>query len=214
MASRRVSSACRRGIFSKARTPPTATACCRRRWRRDHRDALVQVVRAGPGRAGAFRLRCRARRDGPAWTTDKDGLIAALLSAVITAKMGRDPGVLYADLASKFGNPVAERAGAPAGPAQKARLATMTPQRVTSTELAGEKIERLLSQAPGNAAQIGGIKVSAASRWFGARPSGTEDIYKIHAESFAGQQHLQRELDEAQAIVDAAISTASGSGEG
>ena len=156
------------------------------------------------------------RRDGSAWTTDKDGIAAALLSAEITAKMGRDPGLLYADLANEFGNPVAERVEAPAGPEQKARLAAMTAQRVSSTELAGERIESILSQAPGNGAPIGGIKVSAASGWFAARPSGTEDIYKIYAESFAGPQHLQRVLEEAQAIVDAAISTAlwSGSGSG
>ena len=154
------------------------------------------------------------RRDGSVWTTDKDGMIAALLSAEVTAKMGRDPGVLYADLANEFGNPVAERVEAPAGPEQKARLTAMTPQRVASTELAGEKIESILSKAPGNGAPIGGIKVIAASGWFAARPSGTEDIYKIYAESFAGPQHLQRVLEEAQAIVDAAISTASGGGEG
>jgi phosphoglucomutase len=109
---------------------------------------------------------------------------------------------------------VAQRVEAPAGPEQKARLATITPQRVTSTELAGEKIESILSQASGNGAPIGGIKVSAASGWFAARPSGTEDIYKIYAESFAGPQHLQRVLEEAQAVVDAAISTAPGSASG
>ena len=153
------------------------------------------------------------RRDGSVWSSDKDGIIAALLAAEITARMGRDPGVLYADLANQFGNPVAERVEAPAGAEQKARLAALTPQRVASTELAGEKIESILSQAPGNGAPIGGIKVSTASGWFAARPSGTEDIYKIYAESFAGPQHLQRVLDEAQTIVDAAISSASRSGE-
>ena len=148
------------------------------------------------------------RRDGSAWTTDKDGIVAALLSAEITARMGRDPGLLYAELANEFGNPVAERVDAPAGLEQKARLAAMTAQRVTATALAGEKIESILSHAPGNGAPIGGIKVSAASGWFAARPSGTEDIYKIYAESFAGPRHLQRVLEEAQAIVDAAVSTA------
>ena len=148
------------------------------------------------------------RRDGSAWTTDKDGIVAALLSAEITARMGRDPGLLYAELANEFGNPVAERVDAPAGLEQKARLAAMTAQRVTATALAGEKIESILSHAPGNGAPIGGIKVSAASGWFAARPSGTEDIYKIYAESFAGPRHLQRVLEEAQAIVDAAICTA------
>ena len=154
------------------------------------------------------------RRDGSVWTTDKDGIIAALLSAEITAKMGRDPGVLYADLANEFGNPVAERVEAPASPGQKARLAALSPQRVASTALAGEKIQSILSHAPGNGAPIGGIKVSAASGWFAARPSGTEDIYKIYAESFAGPQHLQRVLEEAQGIVDAAISNPCGSGAG
>ena len=148
------------------------------------------------------------RRDGSAWTTDKDGIVAALLSAEITARMGRDPGLLYAELANEFGNPVAERVDAPAGLEQKARLAAMTAQSVTATALAGEKIESILSHAPGNGAPIGGIKVSAASGWFAARPSGTEDIYKIYAESFAGPRHLQRVLEEAQAIVDAAVSTA------
>ena len=148
------------------------------------------------------------RRDGSAWTTDKDGIVAALLAAEITARMGRDPGLLYAELANEFGNPVAERVDAPAGLEQKARLAAMTAQSVTATALAGEKIESILSHAPGNGAPIGGIKVSAASGWFAARPSGTEDIYKIYAESFAGPRHLQRVLEEAQAIVDAAICTA------
>ena len=154
------------------------------------------------------------RRDGSAWTTDKDGITAALLAAEITATMGRDPGVLYAELANEFGNPVAERVEAAADAGQKARLAAMTPQRITSTELAGEKIQHILSQAPGNGAPIGGIKISAASGWFAARPSGTEDIYKIYAESFAGPQHLQRVLEEAQGIVDAAISNPTGSDPG
>ena len=154
------------------------------------------------------------RRDGSVWTTDKDGIIAALLSAEITAKIGRDPGMLYADLANEFGNPVADRVEAPASPGQKARLAAMSPRQVSSTELAGEKIESILNHAPGNGAPIGGIVVSAASGWFAARPSGTEDIYKIYAESFAGPQHLLQVLEEAQTIVDAAISNPSGSGAG
>ena len=154
------------------------------------------------------------RRDGSVWTTDKDGIIAALLSAEITATMGRDPGVLYADLANEFGNPVAERVEAPASPEQKARLAALSPRQVSSTELAGEKIQSILSHAPGNGAPIGGILVSAASGWFAARPSGTEDIYKIYAESFAGPQHLQQVLEEAQAVVDAALSQPSGNGAG
>ncbi len=145
------------------------------------------------------------RRDGSVWTTDKDGIAAALLSAEITARLGRDPGVLYADLANEFGNPVADRVEAPVTAAQKAQLAALSPQQVTAVELAGEKIDTVTDRAPGNGAPIGGIKVSAASGWFAARPSGTEDIYKIYAESFKGPEHLQRILQEAQTIVDAAI---------
>jgi phosphoglucomutase len=153
------------------------------------------------------------RRDGSVWTTDKDGIIPALLSAEITARRGRDPGALYAELANEFGHPVADRVEAPASAQQKKVLAALSPQQVGSTELAGEKIESILVKAPGNGAAIGGIKVSATSGWFAARPSGTEDIYKIYAESFSGPEHLQRILKEAQAIVDAAISPASGSGQ-
>ncbi|HEY8707452.1 MAG TPA: phosphoglucomutase (alpha-D-glucose-1,6-bisphosphate-dependent), partial [Burkholderiaceae bacterium] len=151
------------------------------------------------------------RRDGSVWTTDKDGIAAALLSAEITARTGRDPGALYADLANEFGNPLADRVEAPATAQQKKQLAALSPQQIGSTELAGEKIESILSRAPGNGAPIGGIKVIAASGWFAARPSGTEDIYKIYAESIKGSGHLQRILEEAQAIVDAAISPASSS---
>jgi len=153
------------------------------------------------------------RRDGSVWTTDKDGIIPALLSAEITARGGRDPGALYAELANEFGHPVADRVEAPASAQQKKVLAALSPQQVGSTELAGEKIESILVKAPGDGAAIGGIKVSATSGWFAARPSGTEDIYKIYAESFSGPEHLQRILKEAQAIVDAAISPASGSGQ-
>ncbi len=149
------------------------------------------------------------RRDGSVWTTDKDGIIASLLSAEITARMGRDPGALYADLANEFGNPVADRVEAPASAQQKKQLAELSPQQLRSTELAGEKIQSILSKAPGNSAPIGGIKVAAASGWFAARPSGTEDIYKIYAESFKDPAHLKRILEEAQAIVDAAIASAS-----
>ena len=128
---------------------------------------------------------------------------------------GRDAALprFAADLANEFGNPVAERVEAPASPEQKARLAAMSPRQVASTELAGEKIQSVLSKAPDNGAPISGIKVIAANGWFAARPSGTEDIYKIYAESFAGPQNLQRLLEESQATVDAAISTSSGSGE-
>ena len=160
---------------------------------------------AGEESAGATFL----RRDGLVWTTDKDGIAAALLSAEITARMGRDPGALYADLADEFGNPVADRVEAPATPEQKQQLAALSPQQIAPADLAGEKIESILSHAPGNAAAIGGIKVITANGWFAARPSGTEDIYKIYAESFKGPGHLQRLLQEAQTIVDAAISPAS-----
>ena len=159
---------------------------------------------AGEESAGATFL----RRDGSVWTTDKDGIAAALLSAEITARTGRDPGKRYADLADEFGSPVARRVEAPATVQQKKQLAALTPQQITSTELAGERIESILSHAPGNGEPIGGIKVNTASGWFAARPSGTENIYKIYAESFVGAEHLQRILQEAQAIVDAAVSPA------
>ncbi|MDM0057779.1 phosphoglucomutase (alpha-D-glucose-1,6-bisphosphate-dependent) [Variovorax fucosicus] len=147
------------------------------------------------------------RRDGTVWTTDKDGLAPALLSAEITAVMGRDPGELYKELTQAFGNPAYDRVEAPATPEQKARLSKLTPQQVTSTELAGEKIEQVLTNAPANGAAIGGIKVMAANGWFAARPSGTESIYKIYVESFEGEDHLQRIVTEAQAIVDKALAT-------
>jgi phosphoglucomutase len=145
------------------------------------------------------------RRDGSVWTTDKDGIIAALLSAEITARMGRDPGELYVDLAKEFRNPVTDRAQAPATAQQRERLTALSPHDVTVTELAGEKIDSVINRAPGDGAAIGGIKVSTASGWFAARPSGTEDIYKIYAESFRGADQLQRILKEAQATVDAVI---------
>lgn len=149
------------------------------------------------------------RRDGTVWTTDKDGLTAALLSAEITARTGHDPGALYEALAKTFGvPPLADRVEAPATALQKKQLAALTPQQIASTELAGEKIEGVLNKAPGNDAPIGGIKVVASSGWFAARPSGTEDIYKIYAESTQGPEHLQRMLTEAQKIVDAAIAPA------
>jgi phosphoglucomutase len=145
------------------------------------------------------------RRDGSVWTTDKDGIIAALLSAEITARMGRDPGELYVDLAREFRNPVTDRVQAPATAQQRERLTALSPPDVTVTELAGEKIDSVINRAPGDGAAIGGIKVSTASGWFAARPSGTEDIYKIYAESFRGADQLQRILKEAQATVDAVI---------
>ena len=146
------------------------------------------------------------RRDGTVWTTDKDGMAAALLSAEIAARKGRDPGQLYEKLAREFGAPVADRLEAPATAQQKKQLAALSPRQIVSSQLAGEKIASILSHAPGNGAAIGGIKVVTASGWFAARPSGTEDIYKIYAESYQGPDHLRRILAEAQTIVDAAIS--------
>ncbi|HSM10563.1 MAG TPA: phosphoglucomutase (alpha-D-glucose-1,6-bisphosphate-dependent) [Lysobacter sp.] len=145
------------------------------------------------------------RRDGTAWTTDKDGIVPSLLSAEITARSGRDPGELYRDLTRELGEPVADRIDARATAEQKARLSKLSPQQVQSTELAGETIEAVLDRAPGNGAAIGGIKVTTANGWFAARPSGTEDIYKIYAESFRDQAHLQSILAEAQRIVDSAL---------
>lgn len=145
------------------------------------------------------------RKDGAAWCTDKDGLIPALLSAEITARMGRDPGEIYKELTREFGEPVYERIDAAATPEQKKRLSRLTPQQIRSTELAGDRIEAILTQAPGNGASIGGLKVVTAQGWFAARPSGTEDVYKIYAESNRGIDHLRRIQQEAQAIVSAAI---------
>jgi phosphoglucomutase len=147
------------------------------------------------------------RRDGSAWTTDKDGLVPALLSAEITARCGQDPAQVYAELVQQLGEPVADRVEAPATPAQKAQLARLAPAAISARDLAGEAITAVLDHAPGNGAAIGGIKVIAKSGWFAARPSGTEDIYKIYAESYSGNDHLQRILKEAQAIVDKAIAT-------
>lgn len=146
------------------------------------------------------------RRDGTVWSTDKDGLIPALLAAEMTAVSGRDPGERYRALAEELGEPVSTRIDAPATPAQKKQLSKLAPEQVRSSELAGETIQRILSHAPGNNEAIGGLKVITENGWFAARPSGTEDIYKIYAESFIGQEHLQRLVAEAQQIVDAAIS--------
>ena len=148
------------------------------------------------------------RLDGSVWTTDKDGIVPALLAAEITARMGRDPGEIYRELTHEFGEPVYDRVEAPATPEQEAMLEKLSPQQVRSTNLAGEKIEMILTQAPGNGAAIGGIKVMAANGWFAARPSGTEGIYKIYAESFRGDDHLRRILGEAQAIVSDTLSVA------
>ena len=145
------------------------------------------------------------RLDGGVWTTDKDGIVPALLSAEITARMGRDPGEIYRELAHELGDPVYDRAEAPATPEQKQMLARLSPEQILSAELAGDKIQSILTQAPGNGALIGGLKVIAANGWFAARPSGTEAIYKIYAESFRGLDHLHRILAEAQAIVGATL---------
>jgi len=156
---------------------------------------------AGEESAGASFL----RRDGSVWTTDKDGIVPALLAAEITARRGRDPGALYAELAREFGNPVASRVEAVATAAQKQKLAALSEPDIHASKLAGEPIISIIDKAPGNGAAIGGIKVSTKNAWFAARPSGTEDIYKIYAESFNDAAHLQMILREAQAIVDGAI---------
>jgi phosphoglucomutase len=147
-----------------------------------------------------------ARLDGTVWTTDKDGIIPALLAAEITARMGRDPGEIYNELTREFGEPAYDRLEAPATPCQKELLAKLSPGQVKLTELAGEKIQTVLTRAPGNSAPIGGLKVAAESGWFAARPSGTENIYKIYAESFLGAEHLRRLVEEAQTIVTDAFS--------
>jgi phosphoglucomutase len=134
--------------------------------------------------------------------------VPALLAAEITARSGRDPGELYRELVRELGEPFTDRVDAAASPAQKARLAQLSSRRIKSTELAGEKITSVLDHAPGNNAEIDGIKVVAANGWFAARPSGTEDIYKIYAESFLSQDHLRDILREAQAVVDAALASA------
>ncbi|HEX5423421.1 MAG TPA: phosphoglucomutase (alpha-D-glucose-1,6-bisphosphate-dependent) [Candidatus Acidoferrales bacterium] len=145
------------------------------------------------------------RRDGRVWTTDKDGIIAALLSAEITARTKRDPGELYRSLTKDLGDPVYERIEAPANAQEKRALAKLSPDNVRTKELAGEQIQQILTTAPGDGAAIGGIKVLAKNGWFAARPSGTEDIYKIYAESFIGRDHLERIEQEAQSIVSAAL---------
>mgnify|MGYP001428858185 FL=1 len=159
---------------------------------------------AGEESAGATFL----RRDGEPWTTDKDGIVAGLLAAEMTARRGRDPGELYAELTRELGEPVATRLDAPANASQKARLAAGVLSDVKATELAGEPIVQILNRAPANHAPIGGIKVTAAGGWFAARPSGTEALVKIYAESFRGAEHLQRIVLEAQAIVHAVLTPA------
>ena len=148
------------------------------------------------------------RRDGRVWTTDKDGLILGLLAAEMTARVERDPGEVYRGLTQEFGDPVYERTDAPATRAQKAALARLTAEQVKAKELAGAPIQAVLSRAPGNDAPVGGIKVATADGWFAARPSGTEEVYKIYAESFRGRDHLRVLQEEARALVGEALATA------
>jgi phosphoglucomutase len=150
------------------------------------------------------------RRDGTTWTTDKDGIVMGLLAAEIAARTGRDPGEHYRALTDAFGAPVYERIDAPATPAEKSVLQRLSPEQVRADSLAGERVELMLTAAPGNGAPIGGLKVTAASGWFAARPSGTEDVYKIYAESFKGRVHLRRIQRDAREIVAGALAAAGG----
>ncbi|MEX0599385.1 MAG: hypothetical protein WD205_02005, partial [Rhodothermales bacterium] len=158
----------------------------------------------GEESAGASLL----RKDGTVWTTDKDGIILSLLAAEITAVTGKNPSEHYEDLEARFGSPVYERIDAPATRDQKAALKNLSPDQVDARELAGEPIEAKLTRAPGNDAPIGGLKVVTENGWFAARPSGTEDIYKIYTESFRGTDHLKQIQNEAQAIVRKAFESA------
>ena len=158
----------------------------------------------GEESAGASFLRL----DGSVWTTDKDGFIPCLLAAEITARTGHNPGELYRALTQEFGEPFYDRLEASATPGQKSVLARLSREQIELTELAGEKIERVHTRAPGNHAPLGGVKVVTANGWFAARPSGTEDIYKVYAESFRDEAHLRRILEEAQTVVDAALAGA------
>jgi phosphoglucomutase len=145
------------------------------------------------------------RKDGSVWTTDKDGILLTLLSSEITAITGKDPSEHYADLTARHGAPAYARVDAPATREEKAKLASLSPEQVTATELAGEPITAKLTEAPGNGARIGGLKVTTENGWFAARPSGTEDVYKIYAESFLGPDHLARIQGEARDVVSAAL---------
>ena len=146
-----------------------------------------------------------SRLDGSVWTTDKDGFIPALLSAEITAKMGRDPGKVYTSLTKEFGEPFYDRIEAKATPEQKEKLKKLSASQIKHKDLAGEEIKLILTDAPGNNEPIGGVKVTTENGWFAARPSGTEDIYKIYAESFLSKDHLKKIIDEAQTIVNDAL---------
>ena len=156
-----------------------------------------EIVFGGEESAGATFL----RRNAAVWTTDKDGIILALLAAEITARAGRDPGAYYADLEAQYGAPIYARIDVPTEPRVKERLKALRPEEIASDTLAGEPIEAILTRAPGNDAPIGGLKVVARNGWFAVRPSGTEDVYKIYAESFLGEEHLRRIQEEAQAMV-------------
>ncbi|HYF71990.1 MAG TPA: phosphoglucomutase, alpha-D-glucose phosphate-specific, partial [Nocardioides sp.] len=145
------------------------------------------------------------RMDGSAWTTDKDGIILALLASEILARTGRSPSAHYADLVAAHGEPAYARIDAPATREQKAALGALSPSDVSATSLAGEEITAKLTEAPGNGAKIGGLKVTTESAWFAARPSGTEDVYKIYAESFRGPEHLAQVQAEAREVVNAAL---------
>jgi phosphoglucomutase len=166
-------------------------------------DALLDgsLAFGGEESAGASFL----RRDGTIWSTDKDGLIMGLVGAEMLARTGKDPGEIYAGLTEQFGAPVYERIDAPATAAQKEKLAALTPEQVGERELAGDPVQSVLSKAPANGAPLGGIKVITARGWFAARPSGTEEVYKIYAESFAGENHLHRIQQEAQKLISKVI---------
>jgi phosphoglucomutase len=156
---------------------------------------------AGEESAGASFL----QMDGTTWATDKDGIVPALLSSEMTARLGKDPGELYREITTIYGDPVYERIDAPATHAQREILARLSPKDVHAAELAGERIIQMVTVAPGDKTSIGGLKVIAKNGWFAARPSGTEEIYKIYAESFKGQEHLQRIISEAQEIVNGTL---------
>jgi phosphoglucomutase len=160
----------------------------------------------GEESAGASLL----RRDGTTWTTDKDGIALCLLAAELTAKTGQDPAARYQGLTERFGSPAYRRLDAPATPEQKAALGGLAASDVRADELAGEPIVEVLTHAPGNGAAIGGLKVITEHGWFAARPSGTEDVYKVYAESFRGEEHLERIIGEAQALVSSTLDAAAG----
>jgi phosphoglucomutase len=151
---------------------------------------------------------CFLRKDGTVWTTDKDGIIMDLLACEITAATGKDPARLYEELEDRFGSPAYERIDAPATAKQKTVLKELAPEMITAKELAGEPIISKINRAPGNDAPIGGIKVVSGNGWFAARPSGTEDIYKIYAESFKGKDHLRKIQQQAQEMVNDAFKKA------